>query len=142
MADYNKTTWTNRSVEFPNRYTMSTNADGTINLVPSPGTIYQSGTPLTADNLNNLEKQYDSSQQLFNVYSSGTDSNGINTIVEYQRKDGTLYLRSTLSNLDGANHYLTDTWTFYDTNGTTLLKTVTWTLTYDTSDNITQRVQS
>lgn len=56
---YNKTSWADRAVQYPNRFTMVTNADGTITLTPAPGTVSQAGTPLTASALNNLETQYD-----------------------------------------------------------------------------------
>ncbi|ALC92056.1 hypothetical protein AM500_21350 [Bacillus sp. FJAT-18017] len=56
---YNKTLWKDRVVEKPMTYTMRTNADGTITLVPAEGQILEVGTPLTAVNLNNLEKQYE-----------------------------------------------------------------------------------
>jgi hypothetical protein len=56
---YNKTNWLDRAVQYPNRFTMVTNADGTITLTPSPGTVSQAGTPISASALNNLETQYD-----------------------------------------------------------------------------------
>lgn len=52
---YVKTTWTDRIVQNPLTYTQQTNADGTITLIPAEGTITQSGTPITADVLNNME---------------------------------------------------------------------------------------
>jgi hypothetical protein len=57
---YTKTNWTDRIVDKPLTYTQQTNADGTITLIPAEGTIVQSGTPITAAALNNLETQYDS----------------------------------------------------------------------------------
>jgi hypothetical protein len=57
---YAKTTWTDRIVQNPLTYTLQTNTDGTTTLIPAEGTITQSGTPITADALNNLETQYDS----------------------------------------------------------------------------------
>jgi hypothetical protein len=56
---YVPTVWTNREVEKPRTYTLQTNADGTTTLVPAEGTVIAAGTPITADKLNNLEKQYD-----------------------------------------------------------------------------------
>lgn len=51
---YTKTNWTDRSVQYPNRFTRT--SDGTYDtLTPSPGTITQSGTPITATALNNME---------------------------------------------------------------------------------------
>jgi hypothetical protein len=56
---YNKTNWTDRQVQKPMTFIMVTNADGTITLQPAEGTIIQSGTPITAANMNNIETQYD-----------------------------------------------------------------------------------
>jgi hypothetical protein len=56
---YVPTVWTNREVEKPRTYTLQTNADGTTTLVPAEGTVIAAGTPITADKLNNLEKQYE-----------------------------------------------------------------------------------
>lgn len=46
--------WKDRRVERPNTYNIKTNLDGTITLIPVPGTIYEPGTPLNADNLNQI----------------------------------------------------------------------------------------
>lgn len=73
-------------------------------------------------------------------YASAKDDNDIYTIVDFKRKDGTLYLNSTLSNKDSNGNYTNDILKYYDTNGTTLLKTVTWTFTYDTDGNIITKV--
>lgn len=52
---YEKTVWSERIVERPLTFVMQENQDGTITLIPSEGTVVQSGTPITADNLNKLE---------------------------------------------------------------------------------------
>lgn len=55
---YNKTNWLDRAIQYPQRFTRT--SDGTYDtLVPAPGTVTQSGTPITAASLNNLETQYD-----------------------------------------------------------------------------------
>lgn len=56
---YTKTSWADRNVEYPQRYDMTTNADGTVTLTPHPGTVTDTGTPLSATNMNHLETQYD-----------------------------------------------------------------------------------
>jgi hypothetical protein len=51
---YNKTNWLDRAVQYPQRFTRT--SDGTYDtLVPAPGTVAQSGTPITAAALNNME---------------------------------------------------------------------------------------
>jgi hypothetical protein len=77
---------------------------------------------------------------LFNVYKSGKDANGIFTIVEYKRADGTLYARSVLSG-GTSPQYTTRTVTYYDTNGTTVLRTDTYTLTYDSDGDLVSEVK-
>lgn len=54
---YVKTVWENREVEKPRTYIMTDNADGTITLTPSEGTVFAAGTPLDAANLNKMEDQ-------------------------------------------------------------------------------------
>ncbi|MCQ5366082.1 phage tail protein [Anoxybacillus salavatliensis] len=77
---------------------------------------------------------------IFNVYKSGKDANGIFTIVEYKRANGTLFARSVLS--DGTSpQYTTRTVTYYDTDGTTVLRTDTYTLTYDTDGDLISEVK-
>lgn len=76
----------------------------------------------------------------YSSYASGVDANGIYTVVDYKRTDGTIYMKSTLSNVDLNENYQTDTWQFYDADGITLLKTITWTLSYDKDSNIVSKV--
>lgn len=77
---------------------------------------------------------------VFNVYKSGKDNNGIYTIVEYKRTDDTLFARSVLSG-GTSPQYTTRTVTYYDTDGTTVLRTDTYTLTYDTDGDLINEVK-
>lgn len=52
---YTKKVWVDRTVERPLTYIQQDNGDGTITLIPSEGSIISAGTPITADNLNNIE---------------------------------------------------------------------------------------
>lgn len=52
---YLPTDWKDRAVDRPMTYTMQDNGDGTITLIPAEGAIAETGTPLTAANLNHLE---------------------------------------------------------------------------------------
>lgn len=52
---YLPTDWKDRAVDKPMTYTMQDNGDGTITLIPAEGNISETGTPLTAANLNHLE---------------------------------------------------------------------------------------
>jgi hypothetical protein len=53
---YTPTTWKDRAVEKPRTYTMQENGDGTVTLIPTPGTVYEGGTPVNAGNLNHIEQ--------------------------------------------------------------------------------------
>lgn len=53
---YEPTVWKNRVVERPLTFNMVNNPDGTVTLVPAPGVIVESGTPVNAVNLNKLEQ--------------------------------------------------------------------------------------
>lgn len=52
---YEPTNWKDRVVEKPRTFTMQDNGDGTITLIPAPGTVVEAGTPVNAANLNKLE---------------------------------------------------------------------------------------
>lgn len=75
----------------------------------------------------------------YNSYASVVDANGIYTVVDYKRADGTLYMKSTLSGGTSPS-YTTDIWQFYDELGTTVVTTKTWTITYDINGKVTSKV--
>ena len=52
---YTKKEWKDRVVEKPRTFTMTTNPDGTITLTPEEGFIVEAGTPIIAENMNNIE---------------------------------------------------------------------------------------
>lgn len=68
-----------RVVEFPHRYTITENGDGTITLTPAPGNIVQEGTPLNANNLMTL-------RQLTDDTTSKTYELGINNGLLYYKE--------------------------------------------------------
>lgn len=63
---YVPTTWIDRAVATPNKYTKSDETSTEVTLIQEPGTITQSGTPLNATNLNkietNLQTTFDASE--------------------------------------------------------------------------------
>lgn len=71
---YTKTNWQDRQVEKPLTFTMSNNPDGTVTLTPAEGTVVNPGTPLSANNLNKLETQY---QEAFNEATNWAQSFGL-----------------------------------------------------------------
>jgi hypothetical protein len=56
---YSKTTWVDRLVQFPGRFTKSNETSGSVTLAADPGTVTAAGTPLSAANLNNMENGID-----------------------------------------------------------------------------------
>jgi hypothetical protein len=63
-------------------------------------------------------------------------ANKIYRVVDFKREDGTMYMKSTLSNVNGNGDYLTDTWEFYDTSSFLTGQKVVWTFIYDTNHTI------
>ncbi|UWG96774.1 hypothetical protein LPY66_18135 [Dehalobacter sp. DCM] len=51
---YTPTTWTDRNVQYPNRYTDELSNVKT--LMPSPGTVTDAGVNVTAARMNNIEQ--------------------------------------------------------------------------------------
>lgn len=70
---YTKTTWTDRVVQYPKRYTITKVGGGalssgdTVTMDVSPGTITEAGTPITADNMNNIETGLDELNQIVSL---------------------------------------------------------------------------
>ncbi|PLR72333.1 hypothetical protein [Bacillus sp. UMB0728] len=72
-------------------------------------------------------------------FASNPDVNGVYTTVDFKRSDGTLYLKSVLSNPNGSGNYQTVNWKFYSTDGSTEALVVNWTITYDESGVIMKK---
>ena len=78
----------------------------------------------------------------YDVYASTKDGS-FYTVVDYKRlSDSTLYLKSTLSNKDANGYFQTCVLKFYGTDGITVTKTQTWSLTYDSDGLIINKVVS
>lgn len=52
---YNKVVWTDHVVTRPRTYAEIVNEDGSFTHAPAMGEVLQSGTPMSADNYNNIE---------------------------------------------------------------------------------------
>ena len=57
---YTKTVWQDHIVTTPNTYTMAVAGDSTWTILPSEGTVIQTGTPVNAANLNKIEDELES----------------------------------------------------------------------------------
>lgn len=55
MIGYVVTTWQDRIVQYPSRYTKTNETVSSVTLTADPGTVTQAGTQVTAANLNNME---------------------------------------------------------------------------------------
>lgn len=75
----------------------------------------------------------------YNIYAS-VKSGNFYTVVDFKRTDGTLYCKSTLSNADSNGYFQTCIVNYYGADGTTIVHTYTWTLTYDTDGKIISKV--
>ena len=60
---YAKQTWSDRMVQYPMRFNMQENSDGTITLIPAPGNITENGTLVTASRMNYIEDGIQSCMQ-------------------------------------------------------------------------------
>lgn len=64
--------------------------------------------------------------------ATNIDSEGIYKNVEYKRKDNTLYAKSTLSGT--SPNYNQIKIEYYNDTGTSIIKTITWSISYDVND--------
>ena len=60
-----------RIVEFPNRYSLTDNGDGTYTLTPFPGEITEEGTPVNAGNLNEIVSKHNALYDYINNPARG-----------------------------------------------------------------------
>lgn len=85
-------------------------------------------------------KKWNDAATQFSVYKSEKDENGVFTVVEYKRADGTLYARSVLSG-GTSLQYTTRTITYYAADGTTVIRTDPYTLVYDADGDLINEVK-
>jgi len=83
------------------------------------------------DDLNDHMNDVMPHQDYLSQYGSDPDVDGIYRVVDFKRPDGRMYMKSTLSNPDSQNNYQTVTWEFYNQEGTAIVRTVYWAITYD-----------
>lgn len=140
---YNKTIWSDRVVQYPNRYKDQSNVQYTFSR--DEGTITNNGTQITAGRMNNIEnelafldrREYDTSE--FSVYKSSKDSQGLYTVITVKRGDGTKVMTSTLSG-GSSPTYTTRTEVYYGSDGISIERTKVYTRTYDVDDDLISEV--
>jgi len=93
-------------------------------------------TPIKEDDLDahkaeNVHQYEELKYSELSSIATNIDSEGIYKNIEWKRKDNTLYAKSTLI---GTYPYPQIKIDYYDEDGTTIVKTITWDLTYDDND--------
>ena len=86
-------------------------------------------------------KKYVDSIQGLSAYASDNDGNFVYRVVKLMRDDGTLALRSDLSDPDTNGNYMTVKISYYDSSGTVVESTEEWRLTYDAIGKIIFKVK-
>lgn len=114
------------------------NDDGTgFNIIIDKDSLLQNYYNKTQ--IKNLLDNIEIYKDPLSIYKSNKDTYGIFTTIEYKRLNGTLYMKEVLS--DGTSpKYETKTITYYDTDGTTVLLTRTYALTYDTDGDLISQI--
>ena len=67
---YEKTDWKDRIVQYPDRYQITENEDGTVTITPKPGEVEQEGTPVDSSNLSNIEDGVESAYSEIETHKS------------------------------------------------------------------------
>lgn len=101
-----------------------------------------SGGDVTHEEFDSLAADFESHKSdtmKFSTYKSIKDSNGIYTVVQHKRADGTLIMQSTLSG-GTSPKYTTRTEVWYKIDGITVDVTKVYTITYDTDGNVVSEV--
>ncbi|WP_428879808.1 hypothetical protein [Bacillus cereus group sp. BfR-BA-01700] len=108
-----------------------------INLVDAKGYFTQKNAEAALQQVGDTLKNM---QQKLSNYKSSKDTNGIFSIVECKRKDGTLSRKQILSDQDTNGNYLKQTINFYDESGTKIIGTDVYVITYDADGDVISEV--
>lgn len=77
----------------------------------------------------------------FNIEASQFDSGGrVYEIVKYKRRDGTVYMQSSLSAKNAQGKFSRVRMDYFNTDGTHIVETRIWALSYDQMGNITEKI--
>ncbi|TCP57783.1 hypothetical protein EV586_102227 [Tumebacillus sp. BK434] len=91
---------------------------------------FKSDQSLTIGKLNTTDERL---QRYYErIDQASVDTNGFYKVCDWLREDGSLYLKTTLSNPDVNGYYQTDTWKYYNAAGTSVVKTETYAYTWNT----------
>lgn len=93
---YTKTTWVDRSVQYPSRFTRTN--DGTYDtLTPAPGTITNAGTPITSTALNNMEDGIGNNDSRLSTVEGQYIGTGANGVKKIEVESGQFFTNGTSS---------------------------------------------
>lgn len=98
-------------------------------------------TPNSVKQVNDAFVSHKADTVSYSVYKSNLDANGIYTTVDHKRTDGSLILQSVLSG-GTSPQYTTRAETYYKSDGTTVDKTVTYTISYDVNGMVVSEVMN
>jgi hypothetical protein len=113
--------------------TAKSNAVSAINEVKSKADTNAASITTNGNRLTVVENKTTS----YNAYRTNKDTvKKIYKQVEYRRTDGSVYRRSIATNPDGSGNYQTITIQEFAADGVTVVKTETWTMTYDTDNDV------
>ncbi len=108
-----------------------------INLADAKGYYTQKNAEAALQQVGDTLKNM---QQKLSNYKSSKDTNGIFSIVECKRKDGTIFRKQILSDPDTNGNYRKQTINFYDESGTKIIGTDVYVITYDTDGDVISEV--
>jgi hypothetical protein len=113
--------------------TAKSNAVAAINEIKSKTDTNASSITTNGNRLTVVENKTTS----YNAYRTNKDTvKKIYKQVEYRRTDGSVYRRSIASNPDGSGNYQTITIQEFAADGVTVVRTETWTMTYDADGDV------
>lgn len=99
---YEKFNFKDRIVEKPNTYTVQTNDDGTVTLIPAFGSVLQEGTPINHNAMDHIEDgiislQNNTNNELTNIKNNKQNKvlSGTSAPSNSLGVDGDIYLQYT-----------------------------------------------
>ena len=114
---YTKTVWQDRYIETPNKYQIVDNEDNTVTITEVTGTVYNDGTEVNAEHMNNIEDGIEDVDTRVTVlegdtgwqdisYASGYSA-GTGDPLKYRVKNGIVYIKGFVTGTFVSGTYAT-----------------------------------